>query len=106
MRKKAVLFIDTSDNQKTIAAIEFNGKKKELVQKTGSWTSQVLLPMIDKLLKKNKLSIADISEIKVNVGPGSFTGLRVGAVVANALGNLLHIPVNGKIGNIIEPNYR
>ncbi|MFH1536127.1 MAG: hypothetical protein ABIC96_03620 [Patescibacteria group bacterium] len=34
--------------------------------------------------------------IEVETGPGSFTGLRVGVSVANALGFALNIPVNGK----------
>lgn len=106
MRKKAVLYIDTSDNRKTSIFLEVADKKKKLIEKTDSWTSQVLLSMIDKLLKENKLSISDISEVKVNVGPGSFTGLRVGLAVANTLGYLLKIPVNGKIDNIIEPKYQ
>jgi len=39
-------------------------------------------------------TIKDIKEIKINSGPGSFTGLRVGVTVANMLGFLLDIPVN------------
>ena len=46
--------------------------------------------------KKKARTIKDITEIEVNLGPGSFTGLRVGGSVANALGWLLGIPVNGK----------
>ena len=34
--------------------------------------------------------------MELNIGPGSYTGLRVGAAVANALGFALQIPVNGK----------
>ena len=40
--------------------------------------------------------VEDITEIILAMGPGSFTGLRVGATVANALGYLLDIPVDGK----------
>lgn len=105
-RKKAVLYIDTSDNRKTSISLEVEGSKKKLIEKTDSWTSQVLLPMIDRLLKENKLTIADISEIRVNTGPGSFTGIRVGLAVANTLGFLLNIPVNGKRGNLAKPNYQ
>ena len=47
-----------------------------------------------------------IDAIEVNAGPGSFTGLRVGASIANALSFALGIPVNGKpLGEIVEPRY-
>jgi len=45
----------------------------------------------------------EIKEIKVNVGPGSFTGTRVGVAVANALGFALSIKVNGK--KMVKPVY-
>jgi tRNA threonylcarbamoyladenosine biosynthesis protein TsaB len=47
-----------------------------------------------------------IKEIEVNLGPGSFTGLRVGVSVANALAWTLKVPVNGKkIGELVKPKY-
>ena len=67
--------------------------------------SQVLLPMIDKILKKNHLTTANVTSIDVNPGPGSFTGTRVGVSVANAMGLALDIPVNGKKGKIVIPIY-
>lgn len=100
-----VLLIDTSDNQKTIVGLEVDGKKYFLKAKSKAFMSQTLLSLIDKILKKNKLKLIDLTEIKVNPGPGSFTGLRVGIAVANSLGWLLKIPVNGKIGRLAEPIY-
>lgn len=58
--------------------------------------SQVLLPLIEKLLNQNNLEYKDLIGIEVTTGPGSFTGLRVGVSVANALGYSLGIPVNNK----------
>lgn len=80
------------------------GKTDKLIakQKVGS---QVLLPMIVKILKKNKQKFSDLTEIKVNPGPGSFTGTRVGVSVANALGFALNLPINGKKGKIVTPIY-
>lgn len=104
MKKKIILYIDTSDNKKTEVAIDVRGKK---ITKTveNNWTSQKLLPLIDELLKANKLNLTDLTEIKVHEGPGSYTGLRVGATVANTLAYLLKIPVNGKKKNIVIPRY-
>ncbi len=81
------LYIDTSSNQKTI--VRFGDK--ELVKDSSVWRSQVLLPMINELVNE------PITEIEVNTGPGSYTGLRVGVAVANALGFALDVPVNGTV---------
>lgn len=98
-----ILIIDTSSIKEVQVGLEINGKKYFLSSVVDRKT-QAVLPMVEKLLKKHKLSVRDISEIKVNPGPGSFTGLRVGISIANALGFLLNIPVNGKKA-IIEPVY-
>lgn len=100
-----VLFIDTSDNKKTIVRLERDGMVLgERVEPRVS-ASQAVLPLIDVLLKSHDISFSDISEIRVHTGPGSFTGLRVGAAVANALGWLLDIPVNGQKEKQVEPLY-
>jgi len=86
------LFIDTSDREKIIVGID----DKRFKSKAKEQTSQKLLPFIDEVLKKEGKSVKDVTEIEVNTGPGSFTGLRVGVSVANALAWALEIPVNGK----------
>ena len=58
--------------------------------------SQVLLLLIKKILKSQKIDFKDLEGIEVETGPGSFTGLRVGVSVANALGLALRLTVNGK----------
>ena len=51
--------------------------------------SAALVPMIEKLLAKARLKIQDVDVIAVGVGPGSFTGLRVGVATAKILGYVL-----------------
>ena len=64
------------------------------------------MPVIVSLLKEYTLSFQDINAIEVNPGPGSFTGVRVGVSVANALSYALDIPVNGKKDmSFVEPVY-
>lgn len=58
-----------------------------------TYQSEELLPVIDKLLRKHKIKTQNLGLIIVNVGPGSFTGTRVGVATANALGFSLNIPV-------------
>lgn len=99
------LKIDTTDsNNNSVELVQNNRVVDQIVepQKKGS---QVLLPMIDKILERNNLKIANIGSLEVNPGPGSFTGTRVGVSVANALAFALNIPVNGKKGKIVIPNY-
>jgi len=54
-----------------------------------------LLLAIDKILSQNQVKLDKLKAIAVNQGPGSFTGLRVGISVANALAYSLKIPVIG-----------
>lgn len=65
-----------------------------------------IVNLIDEVCKMAGLTIQDIDEINVEEGPGSYTGLKVGASVANALSFALQKKVNGKMsGELIEPTY-
>ena len=100
------LSIDTSDNRKIIISIGNETKKLEIEEGFKYLKSEKCLLLVDELLKENNLQFKEINAIKVNTGPGSFTGLRVGIAIANALGFLLKIPVNNKkIGDLIFPVY-
>ena len=110
-----ILKIDSTNSDQITVELKDSktGKRVKLVeeQKLGS---QVLLPMIVKILKQNNKKFSDLSSVEVNPGPGSFTGTRVGVSIANALGFALSIPVNGsprfareagKKGKIVIPVY-
>jgi len=94
------LFIDTSDSQKTIVGLD----AQRLEKPTGIDKSQQTLGLINQILKKNKKKMTDITEIEVNLGPGSFTGLKMGVAIANTLGFALDIPVNGR-RQLVLPKY-
>lgn len=87
------LYIDTSSREQTIVKLG----DKQIKKSSRLWHSQVVLPMIQKLLHATGHELSAITKIEVHPGPGSYTGLRVGRAVANALGFALKIPVNGKI---------
>jgi tRNA threonylcarbamoyladenosine biosynthesis protein TsaB len=54
-----------------------------------------LLPLIEELLERSGTSFAQLERIAVGIGPGTFTGLRIGIATARALGQALGIPLVG-----------
>ena len=57
--------------------------------------SELLMPMIAKILADVGASRDDLTAVAVGVGPGPYTGLRVGLVTARVLGSVLRLPVSG-----------
>ena len=55
--------------------------------------SQTLLPMIDQVVTMSGIDLKEIDAIATTSGPGSFTGLRIGAATAKGLGLALHKPI-------------
>lgn len=106
------LYINTKDQKQiSVALRDAQGKQVKSLSEENEFGSQVLLPLIIKLLRTYTPGVdsnlhtvqpevgslfVKLKAIEVETGPGSFTGLRVGVSVANALGFSLGIPVNGK----------
>lgn len=103
---KVIVSIDTASNKEIKVCLRIDEKEYVVQQALDQRRAQVVLPMIEELLAKHNLSLRDISELEVNPGPGSFTGLRVGVTIANTLSFLLKIPLNKKkLGELVEPVY-
>lgn len=98
-----VLSIDTTKREETRVGLEIDGKFFEKKSKNNK--SDQVLTLIDKILKERNVNLNQLNKIKVNKGPGSFTGIRIGISIANALGFALKIPVNEKIGGEMNPVY-
>jgi|SRR3989344_3338383 len=91
-----ILVIDTKDRNVIKVSLRKEGEVIKSLSEENKYGSQVLFPLISKLLNLEKMIFKDLEGIEVETGTGSFTGLRVGVSVANALGFSLNIPVNGK----------
>lgn len=90
-----ILCIDTSsklcgvgifENEKLIDKIELNN---------GLTHSETLMPILKQILEKNSLVLKDFDLIAVDIGPGSFTGIRIGVATAKAFSDSLTIPCVG-----------
>ena len=87
------LFISTYDKLITIGLLK-NGyviEKKEIISKQNH--SILVMPTIEEILKDNELETSYLNEIIVVNGPGSFTGVRIGVVIAKTLAYTLDIPI-------------
>lgn len=99
------LLIDTTDRDKVKIIIKTKTGKFE---KIGARTTDadVTLLTIERFLTDLSLNLTDIDKIQVKEGPGSFTGVRIGVSIANALSFAFNKSVNGqKLGKIAEPVY-
>lgn len=102
-----ILILDTADNKEIIVGLKINDREYLEKEQVKFNKGQIILPMIDKILRKHSLSPKDLSEIQINTGPGSFTGLRIGLAIANAMSFVLKIQVNGKrVGKVVTPLYK
>jgi len=88
-----ILFIDTSTINTVVAVLNNDKILDKVVWNGGGELSDSLLIKIDELLKKLNISPHNISSIAVNLGPGSYTGLRIGISAANAISWSRKIPI-------------
>ena len=87
------LFVDTSYKSLFLALL----KDETIIDKIQIMSefnfSETMIPMLNDLLKKNNISVKDIDKIFVVVGPGSFTGIRIGLTACKVLSYVLNIPI-------------
>jgi tRNA threonylcarbamoyladenosine biosynthesis protein TsaB len=87
------LAIDTSSTIGSVAVFEKSNLLDQIIWEKSSSHSESIATSIASLLKKNNIDLFQISRIGVCIGPGSFTGIRVGINCARALGFSLKIPI-------------
>ncbi len=97
------LFLDTSTPE-----IILRLDDQEYRHNFDNTLAEKLLQFIHDKLKENYQTFQDITEITFMSGPGSFTGLRIGASVVNTIAHELQIPLYDHLGHklpIILPIY-
>ncbi len=90
-----ILAIDTSSATATAAVMRDGMLIGEYILNNGKTHSQKLLVMIEELLKDCGLKPSDLDIFACSSGPGSFTGLRIGAATIKGMAHVLKKPVIG-----------
>ena len=86
------LFIDTHGD-KIVLAIYEQDKLQKKIEKKDVEHSRICIPSLIELLNQCKKSLEDINEIIVVIGPGSFTGVRIGVTIAKTIAFCKQIPI-------------
>ena len=91
--KMKILAVDTSSKICAVAILEDNKVIDEIKLDNGKTHSENLMPIIKEVLEKNNLTLKDINLIAVSVGPGSFTGIRIGIATIKPMAEVYNLPV-------------
>jgi tRNA threonylcarbamoyladenosine biosynthesis protein TsaB len=94
-----VLAIETSTPQTTVAMGTEQGVIGSVLLSWSRGHAEVVTPAIARLLEWSELRLDQAGGVAVGLGPGLFTGLRVGVSTARALAQVLRVPVVG-IGSL------
>jgi tRNA threonylcarbamoyladenosine biosynthesis protein TsaB len=89
------LVLDTSLHCAQAALFDGETCLVNLARKGERGQAEILLPLLEDLLDEARLAWKNLTEVIVTVGPGVFTGIRIGISVARALKLALNIPVVG-----------
>ena len=88
-----ILYIETATDMCSVAlsrGAEVIGLKEEA---GGNNHAKHLLPFVDEVLKQGGCTVSDLNGVAVSVGPGSYTGLRIGVSTAKGIAYTAGIPV-------------
>lgn len=99
MKPGLVLGIETSGKSTGLALADSGKVIAVVVDDSGCGHDEVLMPLLDRLLRDAGVAARDLSGIGVDIGPGMFTSLRVGTSTAKGLAVAHGIPVAG-IGSL------
>ena len=90
-----ILAIDTATRSAGLAVHDGHTVRAELTWDTSDHHTVELMPRLVELLEQINVSIDQLSGLGVSIGPGSFTGVRVGVAAAKGLALACNIPIVG-----------
>lgn len=88
-----ILGIDSSGMVASVAILQDDVIIAEYTMNHKKTHSETLLPMIDEIVKTSETKLEELDAIAIAAGPGSFTGLRIGAATAKGLAMAMDKPV-------------
>ena len=91
----SILAIDTSTQVSSVAVVSDGKLAAELTMQAKLTHSETLLPHIEEVLGMANQKKEELEGIAVSLGPGSFTGLRIGLATAKAMAYALQLPIVG-----------
>ncbi|AQX27466.1 MULTISPECIES: tRNA (adenosine(37)-N6)-threonylcarbamoyltransferase complex dimerization subunit type 1 TsaB [unclassified Bartonella] len=90
-----ILAIDTASIYCAVALVQHKSVVARISKCIGKGHAEKLIGQIDQLINQANIKLDQINRIAVNIGPGSFTGIRIGVATARALALALEIPAIG-----------
>ena len=90
-----ILGIETSTSQVGVAIGGHEGVLAQSHSNRGKRHAETLIPAIDFVRRQARIDLSEISCVAVDLGPGLFTGLRVGVASAKAMAHALRVPMIG-----------
>ncbi|MBT2492522.1 tRNA (adenosine(37)-N6)-threonylcarbamoyltransferase complex dimerization subunit type 1 TsaB [Streptomyces sp. ISL-96] len=90
-----LLAVDTATPAVTVALHDGDSVVAEAGQVDARRHGELLLPTVDRVLAEAGLKLDAVTGVVVGVGPGPYTGLRVGLATAETFGLVLGVPVHG-----------
>ncbi len=88
-----ILGIDSSGMVASVAVVQDDVVIAEYTMNHKKTHSETLLPMIDEIMKTSETRMEELDAIAIASGPGSFTGLRIGAATAKGLALAIDRPI-------------
>ena len=89
----SILSIDTSSQVSSVAVLSAERVAAEISMQGALTHSETLMPHIETALRMARVEQSELEGIAVSIGPGSFTGLRIGLASAKMMAYALHIPL-------------
>lgn len=88
-----LLAIDTSTQLMSIALHDGDRLRGECTLTAGRQHSALLAPLIEQIMTQTEVDADDLTALAVSIGPGSYTGLRIGVALAKGMAAVNDLPL-------------